>query len=42
MQKIEMKKIEGFVVTFILMKHLKSFGEFVNAYVYLEKIDYRL
>jgi len=36
---ITIKKILGKDVTFLQMTHLKDFGNFVNAYVYIGKAD---
>lgn len=44
--KLDIKKIKGRYVTFLKMEHLKDFGIFVNAYVFIdeadENIDYQL
>lgn len=37
MSLITIKRIKGYDVTFLRMTHLKSFGDFVNAYVKLPK-----
>ncbi len=36
---ITIEKIKGKAVTFLKMNHLKEFGDFVNAYVLIEKAD---